>query len=206
VTGKTEVTLISSGKLFGQKRPVFIALALMSTAVSIRTIHAYPRRSIPTTLCEVLSHPAKWDNKVVSISASYLDGVVWQGPVLADDRCENGVMDVAFTRHTTAEKDLDSSIPRDSLGTFDHSVQAIWTVRFHSNHGKFHETFLDVQTITNLSVSPMDLFSSDASPISTSVDEIVSHPRVFNHKKVAFHSEFMSDGMHGSMVFECGLG
>lgn len=126
--------------------------------------------------------------------------------MIADDRCEAGVVDVTFANHGGAERYLESSIPTDSLGTFDLCVQAIWTGRFHADYGKFNETFLDVQGIANLSVTPVDFLKSDASPIPTSIEEIVTHPRVFNHQTITFHSQFESDGMHGSMVFECGSG
>jgi hypothetical protein len=192
--------------MFVLKQPVCIAIALISLWCSTRTSQASPKHPIPTTLCEVLSHSAGWDNKLISVSASYFDGGWPGGPVIADDRCEAGVVDVTFANHGGAERYLESSIPSDSLGTFDHSVQATWTGRFHADYGKFHETFLDVQGIANLSVTPVDFSKSDASPIPTSIEEIVTHPRVFNHQTIAFHSQFESDGMHGSMVFECGSG
>jgi hypothetical protein len=182
---------------------VFFAIALQLLSSSIKATGTQP---IPTNLCEVMSHSAKWDNKLISVPASYFDGGWPGGPVIVDDRCEAGVVDVAFAEHTDAERQLDSSIPNDSLGTFDHSVQATWIGQFYANHGKFHETFLDVQRIANLSVTPVDFSKSDASPISTSIEEVVTHPRVYNHKTIAFHSRFESDGMHGSMVFECGTG
>jgi hypothetical protein len=123
--------------------------------------------------------------------------------VLADDRCDNGVLEVAFARSSTARKGLDAALPNDSLGTFDRAVKGTWVGRFHSDYGRFHETFLEVSTISNLSVVPFDFSTSYASPISTTVDEVVKHPKEFNHK-IAYHrSEYMSDGTHGSMIFEC---
>lgn len=192
--------------MFVLKQPVCIAIALISLGCSVRASQASPKHPIPTTLCDVLSHSTGWDNKLISVPASYFDGGWPGGAVLADDRCEAGVVDVTFANRGGAERYLDSSIPSDSLGTFDHSVQATWTGRFHADYGKFHETFLDVQGIANLSVTPVDFSKTDASPIPTSIEGIVTHPRVFNHQTVAFHSQFESDGMHGSIVFECGSG
>lgn len=192
--------------MFGLKHSALLAFALAGLLGSGGTAHASPKHPIPTTLCEVLSHSASWDNRFISVPASYFDGGWPGGPVIADGHCEDGALGVAFANHTDAEKYLDSSIPSDSLGTFDHSVQATWTGRFHANYGKFHETFLDVQGITNLSVEPIDFSKSDASPIRTSIEEVVTHPLLYNHQTIAFHSRFESDGTHGSMVFECGSG
>jgi hypothetical protein len=197
------VIALDSCVMFVLKKPVSLAIALIGLWGSIRTAQASTRHVFPTTLCEVLSHSAGWDNKLISVSASYFDGGWPGGPVIADDRCEAGVVEVIFAKQIDAERYLDSSIPRDSLGTFDHSVQATWTGRFHANYGKFHETFLDVREITNLSVASINFSKSDASPIPTSIEEVVTHPRVFNHQTIAFHSRF-EKGMHGSMVFECG--
>lgn len=184
-------------------KTVFFAIALTTLSAGIK---ANGVQAIQTNLCEVMSHPSEWNNKLISVSAWYFDGGWPGGPVIADDRCEAGVLDVAFAEHADAEKRLNSAIPDDSLGTFDHSVQATWIGRFRASHGKFHETFLDIQRITNLTVTPVDFSKSDASPISTTIEDVVTHPRVYNHKTIAFHSRFESDGMHGSMVFECGVG
>lgn len=154
----------------GLKQIVFCAIVLLVLSVSIKTTEASPRHPIPTSVCEVLSHSAEWDNKLISVSASYFDGGWPGGPVIADDRCEAGVVDVAFAG-TNAEKRLNSAIPDDTLGTFDHSVQATWIGNFRANHGKFHETFLDVQRITNLTVTPVDFLKSDASPISATIED-----------------------------------
>jgi len=53
-------------------------------------------------------------------------------------------------------------------------------------------------------VKPVDFSKSDSSPIATSIEEVVTHPQVFEHKTIAFHSRIESDGMHGSWVSECG--
>jgi hypothetical protein len=191
--------------MFVLKKSVSIAVAFTALWCSLGASQASPKHPIPTTLCDVLSHSTRWDSKLISVPASYFDGGWPGGPVLADDRCEAGVVEVTFADHRVAER-LDSSMPSDSLGTFDHSVQATWIGQFHANHGKFHATFLEVQRTTNLSVTAVDFSKSDASPISTGIEEVVTHPRVYNHKTIAFHSRFESDGMHGSMVFECGTG
>lgn len=188
--------------MFRRLKTVFFAIASIALSASVTTTGAQP---IPAKLCDVMSHSSEWNNKLISVSAAYFDGGWPAGPVIADDRCKAGVVDVAFA-HAEAEKRLNSAIPDDSLGTFDHSVQAIWIGKFRANHGKFHETFLDIQDITNLTVTPVDFSKSDASPISTTIEEVVTHPRVYNHKAIAFHSRFESDGMHGSMVFECSTG
>lgn len=192
--------------MFVPKLPAFFAVTFIGLSSSMSCAQVIPERPIPTTLCDVLSHSAGWENKLISVSAAYFDGGWPGGPVIADDRCETGVVDVTFAKHSDVERYLNSSIPSGSLGTFDHSVQAIWTGQFHTNYGKFHETFLDVQRMTNLSVKPVDFSMSGGAPISTSIEEVVTHPRIFNHKTIAFHSRFESDGMHGSMVFECGSG
>jgi hypothetical protein len=189
--------------MFSLRKPMLVVVALVSTTPIVSTSQASSKHPVPTTLCEVLSHPDRWNNELVSVSASYFDAGS-HGAVLADDRCEVGVVDVTFVWNSKAKRELDSSIPGDSLGTFDHSVQGTWTGRFHTNYGKFHETFLDVQTITNLSVTPVDFSTSDSSPIVTSIEEVVTHPRMFDHKTISFHSRIESDGMHGSWVSECG--
>lgn len=192
--------------MFVLKQQVCLAISMISLCCSFGASQASPKRPISTTLCDVLSNSTGWDNKLISVPASYFDGGWPGGPVLADDRCEAGVVDVTFAKRTGAERYLDSSVPNDSLGTFDHSVQATWIGQFHANYGKFHATFLEIQRIKNLSVTLVDFSRSDASPISTSIEEVVNHPRVYNHKTIAFHSRFESDGRHGSMVFECGTG
>ena len=117
------------------KQPACIAIALISLWFSTEPSQASRRAPIPTTLCEVLSQPTGWDNKLISVSASYFNGGGPGGPVIADDRCEAGVVDVTFANHGGAERYLESSIPTDSLGTFDLCVQAIWTGRFHADYG-----------------------------------------------------------------------
>jgi hypothetical protein len=178
-------------------------LACITAFAGVGTSHAFPQHPISTNLCEVLSSPSDWNNKIVSLAAAYFIGG-FDGPVIVDEHCENGIVEISFMKHTTSEDELETAIPRNSLGTFDHTVTGTWIGRFHSNYGKFHETFLDVQAIRHLTVSPIDFSSSDASPIRTTLKDIVAQPKVFDRKTVVVDAEFMTDAMHGSMVFECG--
>jgi hypothetical protein len=188
--------------MLGIKQFVVAALFYLALAACEGTGHASPPHAIPTSICMVLSHPTDWNNKIVSVSASYYDDGI-HGAVLADDHCANGVLQMTFLSRSTAQAGLNAAFPDDSLGTFDHATNGTWVGRFRSDYGKFHETFLEVRAITNLTVVPIDFSASDASPIHTTVDEIVNHPKQFDHKTVVLRSEYMSDGMHGSMVFDC---
>jgi hypothetical protein len=193
-------------RMFRRRQAILLAatLALLSCVTAIKAqVISTPT---PTDLCAIMAHPADWDNKLISVSASYYEAAWPGGPVLADDHCDAGVVNVAFARHTDIDKRLTTSIPETSLGTFDHSVNAAWIGRFHAKYGKFHETFFEVERIANFKVAAIDFSESDASPISASIEEVVTHPRVFNHKTIAFRSRFESDGMHASLLFECGAG
>jgi hypothetical protein len=125
---------------------------------------------------------------------------------LVDRHCDDRPLEAQILWGSNARAELDAALSKDSLGTFGSAVTGTWVGRFHSDYGKFHERFLEVRAITNLSASPIDFSISDASPIPTTVGEIVNHPRALDHKTVVFRSEFLSDGMHGSIVFECGAG
>jgi hypothetical protein len=185
------------------RQSVVAALTCIAIAAGVATSHASPREPIPTSICTVLLRPADWDNKIVSLSASYYDGVI-SSAVLADDHCDHGVLEAELVWDSAADKELKAALSKDLFGTFGSAVTGTWVGRFHTNYGKSHGTFLEVRAITNLSVSPIDFSASEASPIPTTVEEIVNHPKEFAHKTVVFRSEYISDGMHGSMVFDCG--
>jgi hypothetical protein len=186
--------------MFQTRNRLVAALAIAMVAGS-GTSHASSRDPIPTSICTVLSRPADWNNKNVSLSASYY-GDGFFGGALVDNHCDDSVLEVAIVWNSQAQAELKAALLKARLGSFGNVVSGTWVGRFHSNYGKFHGTFLEVRAIANLSVLPIDFSISDASPISTTLGEIVNHPKAFNQKTVVFRSELMSD-LHGSIVFEC---
>jgi hypothetical protein len=187
---------------FRMRLTIIVAFACFALVLCVGTSQTSPQEPVPTSICAILSQPTDWDNKIVSLSAAYYDDEI-NGAVLADDHCDKGAIELVFPWNSPAKEPLKAALSKDSRGNFGSSVTGTWVGRFHSDYGKFHDMFLEATAVSDLALFPIDFSTGDASPISTTIEEILKRPKESSHKTVVFRSQFESDGMHGSWVSYC---